>query len=70
MAHSMTLELNPDQQEILLRGLRYVKNAIALEVFDPTEDLVMQRNQQIREVAQLSQLISGQEKAHQASQKA
>ncbi len=59
MAQILTLELNPDQQEILLRGLRYVKNAIALEVFDPTEELVSQRRQQINEVAQLSQLISG-----------
>lgn len=58
---SFSIELNPDQQEILLRGLRYVKNAIALEMFDPSEELVSQRNQQIREVLQLSQLISGQQ---------
>lgn len=59
MSESLTFELNDEQREVLLRGLRYVRRSIMLNQEDPSSTYVEQRQGAIHEVEALSELISG-----------
>lgn len=56
---TMTHTLSPDQQEILLRGLRFVRNAVALEMIDYTPQVDSDRRRQYDAIAELESLING-----------
>ena len=56
---TMTHTLSPDQQEILLRGLRFVRNAVALEMIDYTPQVDADRRRQYAAIAELESLING-----------
>jgi hypothetical protein len=53
------LSLSPEQQEILLRGLRFVRNAVALEMLDYTPQVDADRKRQYAAIAELEAIISG-----------
>lgn len=55
----MTLELTQTQHEILLRGLRYVRSAVALDAIDWTESVDADRKRQYAEIAQVESLLKG-----------
>ena len=54
----MTIELTQRQHEILLRGLRYVRSAVALDAIDWTESVDAERKQQYAEIAQVESLVN------------
>ena len=53
-----TLELTEKQQEILLRGLRFVRSAVAMEAREPSDDVVADRQQNYEEIERLESLIN------------
>jgi hypothetical protein len=50
--------LSSKQQEILLRGLRFVRNSVALEQLDYTPAVDAERKRQYAEIAELEALIN------------
>ncbi len=58
MSEKLTVELSGDQREVLLRGLRFVRSSLMLDVYDPTPELVEKRNSQLREVAALAEHLT------------
>jgi len=56
---TMTHTLSSEQQEILLRGLRFVKNSVALEMIDYTPQVEAERKRQYAAIAELEALING-----------
>jgi hypothetical protein len=56
---TMPQSLSSEQQEILLRGLRFVKNAVALEMIDYTPQVDADRKRQYAAIAELEALING-----------
>ena len=44
MRDNLTLELNPEQRQILLDGLRYVRSSVALEIIDWTPEVEKNRD--------------------------
>lgn len=55
---SMTIELTQKQQEILLRGLRFVKSAVALDMPEFTDKLEGDRRRQYAEIAEVETLVN------------
>ena len=53
----MTIELTQSQHEILLRGLRYVRSAVALDAVDWSESVDADRKRQYAEIAQVESLV-------------
>lgn len=66
MSDLLTFELSTEQREVLLRGLRYVRSSIMLDVEDPTPELVESRRTQLTKVAVLSDLLNGKPVAQEA----
>ncbi|MCA9112956.1 MAG: hypothetical protein KDA52_23585 [Planctomycetaceae bacterium] len=44
MRDNLTLELNPEQRQLLLDGLRYVRSSVALEIIDWTPEVEKNRD--------------------------
>jgi hypothetical protein len=57
--NTMPNALSSQQQEILLRGLRFVRNAVALEMIDYTPQVEAERKRQYAAIAELEALING-----------
>ena len=55
---SMHIELTPTQQEILLRGLKFVKSAVALSLPDFTDQLEIDRRRQYAEIDEVESLVA------------
>ena len=55
----LNIQLTRKQQELLLRGLRYVRSSIALDAQDWSEQLEQDRERQYREIAQVESLLNG-----------
>ena len=66
MSDSLTFELNDEQREVLLRGLRFVRRAIMLKQEDPTLEYVEKRSGELQDVEALSNLISARPVAEEA----
>ena len=59
MNEIITLELTKDQKEILLRGLRYVRSSIMLDINDlPTTESQDERSTNLRQVTELTEHVS------------
>jgi hypothetical protein len=59
MSETLSVGLTEQQREILLRGLRFVRSAVALEVYDPTPELESERAGKLREIRQLAEYLEG-----------
>jgi hypothetical protein len=55
----MNVGLTEEQREILLKGLRFVRSAVALEVYDSTPETDAQRSSKLREIRQLAEYLEG-----------
>ncbi|MDA0833601.1 MAG: hypothetical protein O2955_05885 [Planctomycetota bacterium] len=53
MSDTYLMELNEQQREVILQGLRYVKSSLRLDVYDPTPELVEKRQRSLQEVFDL-----------------
>lgn len=63
MTDSQHLGLTNEQREIVLRGLRFVRSAISMELLDPSDKTDKRRSEQLREVDGLVRQLSGTERA-------
>ena len=59
MSSPMPLELNQEQRDVLLRGLRFVRSAAMLTPEDPTERSVAKRNAELQKISELASLLDG-----------
>jgi hypothetical protein len=59
MSETVSVGLTEEQREILIRGLRFVRSAVALEVYDPTPQLEAERSAKLREIRQLAEYLEG-----------
>lgn len=56
--NSMHIELTPTQQEILLRGLKFVRSAVALAMPDFTDKVESERHRQYAEINEVENLVT------------
>jgi hypothetical protein len=59
MSETVSVGLTEQQREILLRGLRFVRSAVALEVYDSTPETDAERTSKLREIRQLADYLEG-----------
>lgn len=60
MKDELKIELTAGQQELLLRGLRFVRSSVALEMKDYTPEVEQDRRQKYDEIQQLEAILNGQ----------
>ncbi len=53
----LQIELTSHERDVLLRGLRYVRSAIMLELRDPTSEDELDRSGKLDEIQNLSQRL-------------
>jgi hypothetical protein len=59
MSETINLELTKDQKEILLRGLRFVRSSIMLDINDnPTNESEEERRANLRQVTELTEHVN------------
>lgn len=54
-----TIQITPQQREILLAGLRYVRSSIALEVKDWSEEVEAERDRQYEQLDHIEAMLTG-----------
>lgn len=54
-----TIEITPEQRELLLTGLRYVRSSIALEVKEWSDELEAERDRQYDELDSIEAALTG-----------
>ena len=59
MNETMNVGLNPNERDLLLRGLRYVRSDIMLEMIDPTPDSRQERSEKLHAVETLVSQLNG-----------
>ncbi len=65
MTDTQSLGLSKDQLDLVLRGLRFVRSSISMELLEHTDEKIATRSQRLREVDGLVNQLSG--KAERAS---
>lgn len=55
----LNIQVTRKQQEMLLRGLRYVRSSIALDAQNWSEQLEEERHRQYQEIAEVEALLNG-----------
>jgi hypothetical protein len=59
MSETLTVGLTKQQRELLLRGLRFVRSAVMLEVREPSDEVDADRAAQVREIGRLVEQLEG-----------
>jgi hypothetical protein len=59
MSETLTVGLNKQQREILLRGLRFVRSAVMLDIREPSAEVDADRATQVREIGRLVEQLEG-----------
>ena len=59
MSELLTLELNQQQRDVLVRGLRYVRSSVMLTTQDLTPELEQARAEELRQLAELTSILKG-----------
>jgi hypothetical protein len=59
MSETLSVGLTEEQREILLRGLRFVRSSVALDVYDSTPETDAERTSKLREIRQLAEYLEG-----------
>ncbi|MGD9855642.1 MAG: hypothetical protein AB7U20_11915 [Planctomycetaceae bacterium] len=63
MRENITIELDPQQRNYLLAGLRYVRSSIALEIVDWSEEVEHRRQSQYGDLDSLEAILNGSSRA-------
>lgn len=58
---NLNFQLTRDQQEILLRGLRYVRSSVQLDARDWSPEVERERETQYARIAEIEGLLNGAE---------
>jgi len=59
MNDTMSVELTDQQREILLKGLRYVRSSVMLEIHEPSPERERQRAEKLEQINALVQQLTG-----------
>ena len=59
MTDTQNLGLTKEQLDLVLRGLRFVRSAISMELLDYSEEAAARRAKQLREVDSLVRQLGG-----------
>ncbi|MDG2390729.1 MAG: hypothetical protein P8M30_15580 [Planctomycetaceae bacterium] len=59
MSNAISVNLDIEDRDVLLRGLRHVRSSIALAVCDPTPESEVQRDEDLQNVENLINRLSG-----------
>jgi len=59
MSETLNVGLTKQQRELLLRGLRFVRSAVMLEVREPSAEVDSDRAAQVREIGRLVEQLEG-----------
>ena len=59
MSELLPLELNQQQRDVLIRGLRYVRSSVMLTTQDLTPELEQARTEELRQLAELTSILKG-----------
>ena len=59
MSDALTVGLTEDQRELLLRGLKFVRSSVMLEITDPGPEVDEQRQTQLKEINRLVEQLNG-----------
>jgi hypothetical protein len=59
MSETLTVGLTTQQRELLLRGLRFVRSAVMLEVREPSPEVDADRATQVHEIGRLVDQLEG-----------
>jgi hypothetical protein len=62
MNDAISVDLDHQERDILLRGLRHVRSSVALSVCDPTPESQEQKHQDIRDIEALMDRLDGSQK--------
>lgn len=60
---TMNIDITPQQQELLLTGLRFVRSSIALEVIDWSEEVEAERDRRYDELDNIEAVLTGSKQA-------
>ena len=60
MIDNASVGLTKDQIDLVLRGLRFVRSSISMELLDYSDETASRRSQQLREVDSLVRQLNGQ----------
>ena len=59
MSETLTVGLTKQQRELLLRGLRFVRSSVVLEIREPSTEVESDRATQVREINRLVEQLEG-----------
>jgi len=59
MSENVTVALTKRDRDILLRGLRYVRSSLMLDVHDPDPELDADRENQLQQIQSLVDQLNG-----------
>jgi hypothetical protein len=59
MSETLTVGLTKQQRELLLRGLRFVRSSVVLEIREPSSEVDADRATQVREINRLVEELEG-----------
>ena len=59
MSETQSIDLTKQQQELLLRGLRYVRSSILLDICEPSFEVEENRKNHLQEIAGLVDQLNG-----------
>ena len=62
MNDAISVDLDQQERDILLRGLRHMRSSVALAVCDPTAEVQDQKARDIRDIEALMARLNGSEK--------
>jgi len=59
MSEIQNIGINPQQREILLRGLRFIRSSILLDAHNPAPNETELRDEKLREIEDLVEQLQG-----------
>lgn len=60
MSETVQVELNKNDQDVLLRGLRFIRRSVMLEMEDRSPAMDAQRAKELQRIDSITEMISGQ----------
>lgn len=64
MSETLTVGLTTKERDLLLRGLRYVRSDVMLDICDPSPTINQQRDDQLQVIADLVDQLNGAQSAN------
>ena len=59
MSETLNVELTEQQQELILKGLRYIRRSVLLDIREPSPEVEEDRRIQLQEITSLVDQLNG-----------